>query len=1256
MTGTAVVLSAASATNGVTSSGSNVAGVIGGGQLIGGRFDAEQNYVGMTFGNDAGFTGVARLVVYRDVQATSVASSVDVTANGNDSCDQLIEVYTSVPALSWALEFIGTTTLSPCVDNVTFGTGSCPTRYDVYLSQANPPTTLVAQGLTVTECDVGLLSFGTRYYWKVVPWNCCGEASAPDVWWFETTADCPAPDEPSRPTPSDLATAVSVYTGLSWAGGSSVADCPTTTWDVYLDTSADPTTLIASDLATVACDPGQLADGTTYYWKVVAKSSAGTTTGPIWSFTTGQRSITLLYPNGGETFVQGTTETLTWTWTGPALSVTLLYSDSSGSDRTWYTIASGVGNTGSHDWLVPAPSSRNGTDPPYVVRIVDASDSAITDMSDFTFDILAQTCPLPSSVQYSAPGNGVDVSGTVTLQWSSTGSRQATVCDFDSLTAGQTLGSPCTGFTFGLDGMTGQARVLTAASAVSGVSPSSPNVVGVLGGGAVLGGYFGSSQSDVTANYIAMTFGNDSGYTGTVRLSAYMSRDGTGLAKRMTATANGNDSCDQLIELYSSIAVRSWTLEFTESVSVSPCIDDFTFGTEVCPTTFDVYFGTTNPPPWVAGDLTTTSYALGDLDELTTYYWQVIAGNCCDESTGSVWSFGTLGDPDFLTISGVSHDPTGTFPFPVVSAVVQVDTQAGNSCALDIDDFALTEDGVTQSPEWVNCRYGGGAADVVVVFDDTGGMGHDIWTLKEAVSAFADELTSRAVDSQFALVSFKDAAEIDLALTSSVDAFKSAIDALVAEGGGDYGEATLDAVMLALRQLSFRADAQPIIIVITGSPSHYDGDGSDVSQYTMMSGVRAVNAAGGTVFTVSPDYLSRSESVRLDDTQERAALVPVSDVAGDARILADGTGGLWQELSSADFSLFTTAIEASVSATSYTLVYQATNSTEDGTARSVTVTATDPARGPDDGTSTYTAPSASRVVPWQCTLAVAGIRSTTLEIGMADGAADALVGGEDAELPADVSDGAVAYLWCGETRCTRDVRGLAEEAEWLLAVAAGDEDAVVSWTFSDPLTEGKYVGLYQVDDSGEALGGTALWLAQTEAFIVPAGTTRTYVIRFASDLVFDLALCAGWNLASLPVSPSDASVASVFGGAAAVTTEDASAGGAPSTVGLVWRYESGQYISVSEVRALEGYWVYSMASAVVAVKGIPIASRALSLEAGWNLVGVPVHSAWPCGVESRGVCYFWDAAIGRYCTAEELLPGVGYWLRAARGCVLELSP
>lgn len=81
---------------------------------------------------------------------------------------------------------------------------------------------------------------------------------------------------------------------LTWVNG--VCEI---THDVFFDTSNPPTTLICDDTSLTTCDPGTLAAGTTYYWRVESTNCAGSTLGNVWSFTTaGSAGGTVEFPSG----------------------------------------------------------------------------------------------------------------------------------------------------------------------------------------------------------------------------------------------------------------------------------------------------------------------------------------------------------------------------------------------------------------------------------------------------------------------------------------------------------------------------------------------------------------------------------------------------------------------------------------------------------------------------------------------------------------------------------------------------------------------------------------------------------------------------------------------------------------------------------------------------------------------------------------------------------------------------------------------
>ncbi len=100
------------------------------------------------------------------------------------------------------------------------------------------------------------------------------------------------PNRPSDPFPSNHATGVSTNANLSWTGGDpDLGD--TVTYNVYFGTSPSPSLRATigpygATQSSMTYDPGTLVDGTTYYWRIVARDNHGITReGPVWDFTAG---------------------------------------------------------------------------------------------------------------------------------------------------------------------------------------------------------------------------------------------------------------------------------------------------------------------------------------------------------------------------------------------------------------------------------------------------------------------------------------------------------------------------------------------------------------------------------------------------------------------------------------------------------------------------------------------------------------------------------------------------------------------------------------------------------------------------------------------------------------------------------------------------------------------------------------------------------------------------------------------------------
>jgi hypothetical protein len=112
----------------------------------------------------------------------------------------------------------------------------------------------------------------------------------------------------------------------------------------------------------------------------------------------GTTSITVNSPNGGESWLTGSTQNITWTSTGTVGNVKIEVSTDGGTNYT--TIVASTANTGSYSWTVPNTASGTAK-----IRISDAA-GTVSDTSNGNFTITA-TCTYSlnsTSVSFGASG------------------------------------------------------------------------------------------------------------------------------------------------------------------------------------------------------------------------------------------------------------------------------------------------------------------------------------------------------------------------------------------------------------------------------------------------------------------------------------------------------------------------------------------------------------------------------------------------------------------------------------------------------------------------------------------------------------------------------------------------------------------------------------------------------------------------------------------------------------------------------------
>jgi endonuclease/exonuclease/phosphatase family metal-dependent hydrolase len=102
------------------------------------------------------------------------------------------------------------------------------------------------------------------------------------VWSFTTIAEpVPPPAAPGHPSPANDAADISTSTALTWTPSTGAS-----TYDVAFGLN-NPPAVVSTDQAGATYTPSAaLAYATTYYWQVTATGAGGSTSGPVWSFTT----------------------------------------------------------------------------------------------------------------------------------------------------------------------------------------------------------------------------------------------------------------------------------------------------------------------------------------------------------------------------------------------------------------------------------------------------------------------------------------------------------------------------------------------------------------------------------------------------------------------------------------------------------------------------------------------------------------------------------------------------------------------------------------------------------------------------------------------------------------------------------------------------------------------------------------------------------------------------------------------------------
>ncbi|MCV6638486.1 PA14 domain-containing protein [Candidatus Albibeggiatoa sp. nov. NOAA] len=137
---------------------------------------------------------------------------------------------------------------------------------------------------------------------------------------------------------------------------------------------------------------------------------------------------------------------------------------------------------------------------------------------------------------------------------------------------------------------------------------------------------------------------------------------------------------------------------------------------------------------------------------------------------------------------------------------------------------------------------------------------------------------------------------------------------------------------------------------------------------------------------------------------------------------------------------------------------------------------------------------------------------------------------------------------------------------------------------------------------------------------------------------FYFTLLTGWNLVSVPIEPSSPNVKDIINDQYHIQLYS-------------HNVETGKYATPSEIKALNGIWMFSFGSKKIdiPVHGTILNSFDYKLYEGWNLVGVPYTQdanifAYNTGVDFHNNSWGWNSIHGVYYHPVTAREGLGYWI------------
>ncbi len=228
-----------------------------------------------------------------------------------------------------------------------------------------------------------------------------------------------------------------------------------------------------------------------------------------------------------------------------------------------------------------------------------------------------------------------------------------------------------------------------------------------------------------------------------------------------------------------------------------------------------------------------------------------------------------------------------------------------------------------------------------------------------------------------------------------------------------------------------------------------------------------------------------------------------------------------------------------------------------------------------------------------------------------------------------------------------DIRPMSQKDYWKLMVDARSAPIQLTWN-SNVIPDDKFISLVEVDENDNLISAGSVTLNSINTLSIPSGGKHYFQLPYAPDITFTAGLFKGWNLFSLPLTPTNPSVTNVFG------SQDSSSTAAFDGIhpNAIWGWGNGKYSKIDSLEALHAYWVYSDNATLLTVKGLPVAKPAsgtvsMQLEQGWNMCGPasPFPIVYPLAHPLQGIVWSWDGT--KYEFTEMMRCFKGYWINSA---------